>query len=82
MEGHQSIVKGETSATEPLTLTIEETARALGIGRNLAYALAREDRLPVVRLGRRLLVSRTALEHMLRWSNRNELAARDAPPRA
>ena len=52
---------------EPRTLTIEETARLLGISRTLAYELASTDRLPVpvIRLGRRLVVSRAALERVL-----------------
>jgi len=48
-----------------LTLTIEEAARLLGISRGLAYEMARCGKLPVVRLGRRLLVSKAALERML-----------------
>ena len=46
-----------------LTLTVEETARLLGIGRNLAYELAARDELPVpvIRLGRRILVPREPL---------------------
>ena len=49
------------------TMTIEEVARALGIDRTTAYALAKEDRLPapVMRLGRRLVVGRAALERAL-----------------
>ena len=48
-----------------MTLTVEEAASILGVGRTLAYQMAREGRLPVIRLGRRLLVSRSALERML-----------------
>ena len=48
-----------------LTLTVEEAAHLLGISRGLAYELARSGRLPVVRLGRRLLVPKVALERML-----------------
>jgi len=50
---------------ERLTLTVEEAAHLLGISRGLAYELARSGRLPVVRLGRRLLVPKVALERML-----------------
>ena len=48
-----------------LTLTISETARLLGIGRNTAYELARTGQLPALRLGKRLLVPRAALERLL-----------------
>lgn len=52
--------------TNSLTMTIEETARALGISRGLAYDLARQNKLPgVLRLGRRMVVSRKAFERFL-----------------
>jgi excisionase family DNA binding protein len=49
------------------TLTVEEAARRLGISRKHAYGLAAADRLPVptIRLGRRLVVPRLALERLL-----------------
>ena len=49
------------------TLTIPEVAAALGIDRSHAYALAQRGRLPVpvLRLGRRLVVPREALERVL-----------------
>lgn len=54
--------------TEPerRTVTVEEAARALGIGRSAAYAAARSGELPgVIRIGRRLLVPVAVLERML-----------------
>lgn len=50
---------------ERRTLTVEEAARALGIGRSAAYAAARSGELPTVKIGRRLLVPRAALDRML-----------------
>ena len=50
---------------ERLTLTVEEAASLLGISRGLAYELARTGKLPVIRLGRRLLVSRSRLKNMV-----------------
>lgn len=48
------------------TVSVEEAAAVLGIGRGLAYQLARTGQLPgVLRLGRRLVVSRRALEAAL-----------------
>ena len=57
-----------TDYAETQTLTVEEAAARLGISRTLAYELAKADRLPapVFRLGRRLVVSRLALEQALR----------------
>lgn len=56
----------QTQPTERLTYTVEEACDRLGIGRTLGYELARRGELPgVIRLGRRLLVSRPALEQAL-----------------
>jgi excisionase family DNA binding protein len=46
---------------EPLTISVEDAARLLGISRGLAYEAARRGDLPVIRLGRRLLVPRARL---------------------
>jgi excisionase family DNA binding protein len=53
------------------TMTIEEAAKVLGIGRNSAYEAARRGDLPVIRLGRRLLVPRSALEQLLAQAPRS-----------
>ena len=51
---------------ERKTLTVVEAANILGISRNTAYELARQGGLPgALRLGRRILVSRQALEAFL-----------------
>ena len=47
------------------TLTVEEAAALLGIGRNSAYQAVASGQLPVIRIGRRLLVPRAALERLL-----------------
>jgi excisionase family DNA binding protein len=51
--------------SERLTLTVEETARVLGIGRQLAYDRVKTGEIPVIKVGRRLLVPRRALEKLL-----------------
>ncbi len=50
------------------TLTVEEAAEVLGIGRNSAYEAIRRGEIPALRLGRRLVVPRRALERLL-WDN-------------
>lgn len=57
----------QADRTDAYTLSIEETAARLGISRTLAYELAAVDRLPVpvIRLGRRLVVGRAALDRVL-----------------
>jgi excisionase family DNA binding protein len=57
---------------QPLTLTVEEAGRLLGVSRGLAYAAARDGSLPTVRLGRRLLVPRHALEQLLTGPTNSE----------
>src|SRR3989442_15868578 len=49
----------------PDVLTIAEAARRLRIGRNSAYEAAQRGELPVLRIGRRLLAPRLALERLL-----------------
>ena len=50
---------------EKLTLTVEETAKCLGIGRNSAYEAIARGEIPVIRIGKRLLVPKAALETLL-----------------
>jgi excisionase family DNA binding protein len=45
--------------------SIEETARLLGTGRTLTYQSAQRGDIPTIRIGRRLLVPRQALEDLL-----------------
>lgn len=52
---------------ETLTMGLEEFARVIGISKNSAYSAAKEDRLPVpvIRIGRRVVVSRLAVDELL-----------------
>ena len=50
---------------ESLVYTIEEAAELLKIGRSGAYEAARRGDIPVLRIGRRWLVPRIALDKML-----------------
>ena len=51
--------------SERLALSVEEAGALLGISRDLAYDLVGRGELPSVRLGRRLVVPRRALEAAL-----------------
>ena len=53
--------------SERLTMSIPEFASVSGISKNLAYSLARQDSLPVpiIRLGKRMVLSRRAVERLL-----------------
>lgn len=65
---------------EKLTFTIEQTASLLGIGRQLCYEKARSGEIPVIRLGKRLLVPRAALEKMLADPNVAKIAKQNTKP--
>lgn len=41
---------------EPLAISIKDTARTLGLGRTMVYALIAEGRLEAIKIGRRTLV--------------------------
>jgi excisionase family DNA binding protein len=47
------------------TLTIEEAAEELGISRGKGYDAAKSGEIPTIKIGRRLLVPRVALDRML-----------------
>lgn len=48
-----------------LVLSVEETRRLLGLSRGLMYEAIRTGQVPSVRIGRRILIPRRALEQML-----------------
>ena len=55
----------QKSGRQTMTMTVEQAAKRLGISRALAFKAAKNGQLPVVRIGRRLLVSRSRLEKLL-----------------
>jgi len=54
-----------TAPDAPATLTVEQVAEVLGISRGLAYESVRSGELPVLHLGRRVLVPVPALLALL-----------------
>lgn len=50
---------------EDLVMTVESAAKALHISRNLAYEAVRRGEIPSVRVGKRYLIPRRALERFL-----------------
>lgn len=54
-----------TDVETPRTYKVEEAARLLGIGRNQCYEAVKRGDLPSIRLGKRLLVPRAALDRLL-----------------
>jgi excisionase family DNA binding protein len=60
-----------------LSFTVEQAAELLGVGRNTAYDAARKGDLPVLRIGRRLVVPAARLAALLGVTT-EELALRAA----
>ncbi len=46
-------------------MAVQEAASFLGIGRNTAYEAIRRGEIPSVRIGRRILVPKMALQRLL-----------------
>ena len=59
---------------EAKTQTVEEAAKELGIGRNQAYAAARRGEIPIIRIGKRILVLREPLRRLLGGGSTGEAA--------
>lgn len=58
-------VQGTQIGEERLVWTVEEAGRLLGISRAHAYELVARGELPHVRLGRRVVVPKHAIEMIL-----------------
>lgn len=52
------------------TLTVGEAAAYLRIGRNAAYEAIKRGEIPSLRIGRRIVVPRVALDHLLAQADR------------
>jgi len=46
-------------------LSVEEFRRELGLGKNLAYELARQPGFPAIKVNRKILIPRKGLEQWL-----------------
>jgi excisionase family DNA binding protein len=54
-----------TTAAGPLVLTVEEASRLLGISRAHGYELVARGELAHIRLGRRVVVPRRAIDQLI-----------------
>jgi len=52
-------------AKDRLTMTVAEAAKIVGVSRSVMYDAVAANQVPVVKLGRRLLIPRVALERFL-----------------
>jgi excisionase family DNA binding protein len=65
-QGGSGLASGAAPAgTERLTFTVEEAATALGISRAFAYESVRRGDIPHIKIGRRVLVPKVALQRLL-----------------
>ena len=56
---------GNGMKQDTLTLKVEEAAHILGISRNTCYSLISQGQIPSLRLGKRLVIPKVAIERML-----------------
>lgn len=56
---------GNGSQNARLTMTVLEAAGVLGLSKGAAYEAAKTGAIPTLRIGRRILVPRAALERLL-----------------
>ena len=63
-----------------LAFSVAETARLLGLSREGAYQAIHRGDIPAVRIGKRILVPRAALEQLLRTASLPQGDERDAAP--
>lgn len=55
----------EVIRMEKLTMTVEEAGKLLGIGKSSAYEAVRNGSIPSIRIGRRFLIPRIAIDSMM-----------------
>lgn len=60
-----SLTEAAKGPDERLTYDVPEAGRLLGLSRNGAYAAAKAGLIPVLNVGRRMLVPKAALHQML-----------------
>ncbi len=61
-----SVLEGQEDTACP-TMSVPEAGKEyLGLGRDASYQAARRGELPIIRIGKRMIVPRIAMERMLR----------------
>ncbi len=64
---------------EPLLLTVPEAAKLLRLGRNSVYELVACHRLPALRFGRTIRISRASLEAWIQQASLEKVCGEAAP---
>jgi len=55
----------DTNKVDRLVLSVDEARLRLGISRGLIYEAVRQGQIPSIRVGRRILIPRIALQRLL-----------------
>jgi hypothetical protein len=58
-----------------LTISVPEAGRRLGFGKNASYGAARRGEIPIIRIGRRMVVPLAAFEKMLAVRTKAQIVA-------
>lgn len=64
----------ETNVSIRATLSVEETAKKIGMSRGSTYRAVERGELPSIRFGKRILIPRAALERLLETGNSGNAA--------
>jgi excisionase family DNA binding protein len=59
------MLTSNSATADRKTYDVEEAGRMLGLGRNATYEAVKAGTIPSIRIGRRLLVPKAALDRML-----------------
>jgi excisionase family DNA binding protein len=59
------MLTSSSATAERKTYDVEEAGRLLGLGRNTAYQAVKVGTIPSIKIGRRLLVPKAAIDRML-----------------
>src|SRR5689334_19982986 len=65
MDGEPTPERAATSATGPTMFTVCEVAKILRLGKISVYQAIEKGEIPYLRIGRRILIPRYALERLL-----------------
>lgn len=76
----ENVLTTRTESDQSLTLTVEDAAKLLGIGRSLAYQLVRQGKIPALKFGCRWLIPKAALARMLETCGTPEVDAEGSVP--
>lgn len=75
--GSRAVPGAVAPVEDRLVFTVEEAAQLLGISRSFAYEAVQQGEIPSMRIGRRILVPKAALDRLLRLEGRDKGECRE-----